>query len=97
MADLTNETNYFVMGYDVYYPSGGFNDCKGIYGNLEEAVSRAGFLNPKYDHIGARSGYDNVEIWTITGNVPTLVKQWEDGMETNIESDQRVKDDQSNN
>lgn len=91
MADLTIETSYFVMGYDVYYPSGGFNDCKGIYSNLDEAVSRAGFLLPKYDHIGARSGYGDVEIWTIIDNKPTLIKRWEEGTERNIVSGQEAK------
>lgn len=42
---------YLVFAYDVYYPSGGWNDFQGSFGTLEEAREKAQELKEQNDFV----------------------------------------------
>lgn len=81
---------YFLMAYDRWDELGGFDHCRGIYGDLEGAITRANEYRTKsfvidpdaFELLGYNYLFDVIEIWTIEDNSPIRVKRWtkrEDG------------------
>lgn len=61
---------YFVIAFDDYEAYGGFNDCRGIFDDLTEAIKRAEENISQYHCVG---------VVKVENKDFIVIKEWEQG------------------